>query len=187
VPGSTVETGTDPTATIDAETVVRATPPDVLPDPDPEPDPDPAPDLEIDLFDASTDAAIAPVKDGAEIALSSFEDLTVAAAVPADSPLSGRVESMRVTLNDGEFVAVENVEPYALFGDARGDFYGGTLKRGTNEVTFEQYSESNAGGQLLATTSRTFALVDPIKPESAVIARINAGGPAVAASDGGPA
>ena len=69
---------------------------------------------------------------------------------------------MALDLNDGEVTRTENVTPYALFGDIRGDFSGRDepFAPGTHTLTLDLYSEDGLGGDLLGTVERSFTLVD---------------------------
>jgi hypothetical protein len=118
--------------------------------------------LEIGLFDADTDTLIATLEDGVVIneSLVSGRSLTVAAFVPDDSPLADEVHSIRLNLNDGQVTQIENVEPYALFGDFNGDFNGGSIPTGDNTITFEIFDRNRARGELLETVAIDFSIVD---------------------------
>ena len=119
-------------------------------------------DLLIGLYDAGTDQLVQVLEDGDSLAASSLDldDLNVAAFVPDSSAFSGQVESMQVLLNGAAATSFfENVEPYALFGDALGDFFQGSLPTGRNTIAFELYSEDNGQGELLATIERNFTIL----------------------------
>ncbi|MEL7011632.1 MAG: hypothetical protein AAGM29_24110, partial [Cyanobacteria bacterium J06588_4] len=81
--------------------------------------------LDIGLYDTDTNALVTTIDDGEAIPASTLLDrnLTIAAFVPEDSLLFGKVESMLLDLNDGQVTRTENVEPYALFGDNSGNFF----------------------------------------------------------------
>ncbi len=118
--------------------------------------------VEVGLYDADTDELIALIGDGDEIRLDGAADrnLTIAAIVPPDSPLFDDVESMRIDLNDGAVVNVENLEAYSLFGNTGSDFQGGDIPTGENVVTFDLFSENQLQGDFLGTLTRNFTILD---------------------------
>ena len=120
--------------------------------------------LNVGLYDTDTDALIAPLQNGSVIEASVLADrnLTIAAVVPEDSIFADKVESMFLNLNDGEFTQIENVEPYALFGDVpKGDFIGGGLTlQGSNTITFDLYTKNGLRGDLIQTVSVEFEITN---------------------------
>jgi hypothetical protein len=119
--------------------------------------------LEIGLFDTDTDTLIAVLEEGSQISASLLEgrNVTIAATVPNGSALSGQVESARLNLNQGQITQTENVEPYALYGDRKGDFFRGEpIPLGNNSLIFELYSENKAQGQLVDTITVNFTIVE---------------------------
>ncbi|MEM9001941.1 MAG: Ig-like domain-containing protein, partial [Cyanobacteria bacterium P01_F01_bin.86] len=105
-------------------------------------------DLDIGLYDADTDTLITPISEGDEILASTLagRNVTLAALVPDDSLFAGAVESMFLDLNEGAITQTENIEPYALFGDIKGDFRGGDLPVGDNQIAFDLYSQNRLKG-----------------------------------------
>ena len=65
--------------------------------------------------------------------------------------LSG-LKSVLFGFNDIETHRIENVSPYALFGDSNGDYHGGEsgFREGENSITATAYSENFARGSELA-------------------------------------
>ncbi|MEL7315248.1 MAG: cadherin-like domain-containing protein, partial [Cyanobacteria bacterium J06559_3] len=124
-------------------------------------------DLNIGLYDADTDTLITLIGEGDEILASTLagRDVTLAALVPDDSPFVGQVESMFLDLNEGQRTRRENAEPYALFGDIKGDFRGGDLPVGDNQIAFDLYSENGLRGELLDTVTRSFTIVEDRSPD----------------------
>ena len=126
-------------------------------------DPDPGADTESDYLtfnfvDTDTNEVIAALNDGDVLAADLFEGRNVSIAayhIDVDSP----VESVQLTL--GSQSRLENVEPYALFGDTRGDFYDGmTLEAGPQDLQFSAYSEDKGAGDLLETMTLQFTVED---------------------------
>ncbi|MEO0363448.1 MAG: hypothetical protein AAF322_20165, partial [Pseudomonadota bacterium] len=132
--------------------------PDPDPDPQPDPDPDPAPTLELSFFDADTGERLAPADDGATLDAALFEGRQVTiAAEPADGVAIGSVRLEAPGLND----KIENVAPYALFGDRSGDFLGGAdLPPGDYEVTLTAFAGKNGTGAVLDSFTIDFSVED---------------------------
>ncbi|MBX2854039.1 MAG: vanadium-dependent haloperoxidase [Rhodobacteraceae bacterium] len=114
------------------------------------------------LYDAATDALITMLEEGAEIARSTVADreVTIAAYVADDSFQFMDAESMRLNMDNGAVKRVENVEPYALFGDRDGDFFGGEIAAGDHTLAYEVYSEDGGAGVLLAHDVFEFTILD---------------------------
>lgn len=119
-------------------------------------------DLVVGLYDTSNDTLIKTIEEGDRIVVDTTENLSIGVYVPEDSSLFGQAESMFFDLNDGMVTQTENVEPYALFGDRSGDFNGGSIPTGANEITLEVYSQNNLGGELLQEVTLDFTLVDNV-------------------------
>ena len=110
-----------------------------------------APRATLSLVDADADRALLAlgawtVLDAESVA---GRDLSVAAGAGVPG-----VASARLTLGDGHS-QVENVAPYALFGDRRGDFRGGlALSEGDRvEVEAELFAGRDAAGASLGQAS----------------------------------
>ncbi|MGK7890939.1 MAG: metallophosphoesterase [Leptolyngbyaceae cyanobacterium] len=118
-------------------------------------------DVTVGLYDADTDSLIQTREDGAELAVTSGQNLTDAAVVNKTSEYFGDVESMFLNLNEGQVRQTENVEPYALFGDRQGDFrVGSGLSLGDNTISLDIYSKNQLNGELLDTITRSFTLIE---------------------------
>ena len=76
-----------------------------------------------------------------------------------NNSFTDQMESIRLDLNNGQITKIENIEPYALFGDTNGDFNGGSIPLGDNTLDFELYSKNKAQGELLDTVKLNFTLV----------------------------
>ncbi|MGF1522850.1 MAG: beta strand repeat-containing protein [Leptolyngbyaceae cyanobacterium] len=125
-----------------------------------------APTLDVGLFNADTDTLIATLADHTEINASDIagRNITLAAFVPEDSPLAGDIGSIFLNLNDGQITRRENAEPYALFGDIKGDLNSGDfeLAAGKNVFSLEVFSERGLQGNLLETVTRSFTVIDDL-------------------------
>ncbi len=98
-------------------------------------EPPPAPSESVSLgryylVDADTDQILTELVEGSRIdsALLTDHDLTIMATANTAHSAAGSIESVRLTFDRGVATRIENVEPYALFGDQNGDAAGG-LKR----------------------------------------------------------
>ncbi|MEO0761733.1 MAG: Ig-like domain-containing protein, partial [Pseudomonadota bacterium] len=111
--------------------------------------------IELVLYDTVLDEAIATLEDGATVALdaAALDTLTVVA-----TPAGTDVESMRLELGT-TVERVENIAPYALFGDTGGDLAAGTLGFGAHDLAVTAYSDDGAGGLVLGERSLDFTLV----------------------------
>ncbi|MDX2302172.1 MAG: hypothetical protein NW226_05195, partial [Microscillaceae bacterium] len=102
---------------------------------------------EIVLFNAETDKEVAVLTDGAQIDLSQVgtNNLTIVART---SPKT--VGSVKLALSGPLNInRVENLAPYALFGDSNnstGDLFGQAFTAGSYSITATAYNESNATG-----------------------------------------
>ncbi|MFW6296607.1 MAG: malectin domain-containing carbohydrate-binding protein [Halothece sp.] len=117
--------------------------------------------IEVGLYNAESNRLIENIQDGKTIDGSNLENqnLTIAASV-SDSSLQGQVESMALNLNNEQATQIENVEPYALFGDINGDFLSGSgIPQGNNTISFELYSQNEANGDLLETVTMDFEII----------------------------
>ncbi|MEL6519836.1 MAG: Ig-like domain-containing protein, partial [Pseudomonadota bacterium] len=106
--------------------------------------------FEIFLVDTATDLRIGQIEDGDVINTQGLDlnqlSLEVAAA--------DEVASMRITLDGSS--QVENVVPYAAFGDIFGDFKDGTISNGTHSLKAEAFAGKNTNGGLLDEEDITF-------------------------------
>ena len=111
-------------------------------------------DFQVFIADATSDEFLIEVTNGAELDAELFEDRDLTIVV--ESALEG-LESIRMTLDD--HVQVESYLPYALFGDARGDYHGGAdFSEGEYNLTLAGFEENRANGELLATELFNFTI-----------------------------
>jgi hypothetical protein len=114
------------------------------------------------LVDADTDQILAELVEGSRIdsALLTDHSLTIMATANTGHSAAGSIESVRLTFDEGVATRVENVEPYALFGDQNGDVAGGlNLDTGQHKITFDLYGADGAQGNLLAADSVSFFVI----------------------------
>ncbi len=118
------------------------------------------------FVDTNSDKTLFEIKDGAYIDINEVAGKTIGlyASLNDDHSLADSVKSARLNM-DGAKSRVENVEPYALYGDnSSGDFYDGTdnLKAGeTYELEVGFYSKNKASGKRLEKEEVEFTLYDP--------------------------
>lgn len=143
------------------------TPPAVDPDPAPiDPAPvDPAPvdppsgDVALNFYlaDVQTDEIIMALEPGAKIPASVLEnrDVTVFAETADGSAAPGSVE---ISMNGA--TSLENITPYALFGDKNGDFLkGAAFASGDNAIDVSVFSGKNGTGSVLEQSTLSFEIV----------------------------
>ena len=113
------------------------------------------PDVKLYLIDANTDQRIAEITEGSTLDMSGLQDGSL--SIEADVA-GGGVASATLDLNgSGGPTQTESVEPYALFGDAGGDFAGGTLGTGSHTLTVSLYDGENGGGSMVGERTFNFA------------------------------
>ena len=93
------------------------------------------------VVDASSGAELFELTNGASIDAESLPD-----AVNVVAKTGFDVKSVLFDLNDGVYTRLENVVPYALFGDVRGNYLRGTLPVGEHKLTATPYAQNRARG-----------------------------------------
>lgn len=120
--------------------------------------PTPPSDVTFTLIDASTEQPIPgfdPMFNGAQINLLSLpSQLSIRANVPTS------FESVRFDFDGNNGFRVENVPPYALFGDIQGDYAPGPLALGPHTLSATPFTQNGAGGQPGSTGTITFSVVE---------------------------
>ncbi|MEM9221037.1 MAG: hypothetical protein AAGB11_01365 [Pseudomonadota bacterium] len=126
-----------------------------------------AEDLKITIVDTGDDDAVADITGGATVSFDLLDGVDASISVEVTDPsVASDVGSMRLTL--GGVVQVENVSPYALFGDKNGDFLGGQeFDPGDYTLKVEVFAGANAGGGLLSTATTNFAVEGDAQPPDA--------------------
>ncbi|MGF1447035.1 MAG: Ig-like domain-containing protein [Pikeienuella sp.] len=127
-------------------------------------DPDPVA-LILTLMDASEDAEIAQLTDGAEVTLTTEALADLSVTVSAESGSIGSV----VFFLDGDEIRTENVPPFALFGDNSGDLNAGTIAPGAHALTVVAYSADNGSGDEIGRQTIAFEIVEEV-PNTAPVA-----------------
>ena len=133
--------------------------PPAEPDPEPTPSaPDPQGEFSLYLYDAGTDTRLATITDGGNIPFQFVDDGNVSLVAEVDGI---DLASVELALTGGA-TKVENVTPYALFGNRGDDYSGGDpfSTPGQYELTLTGYAGRNASGDTLIEEVITFN-VDP--------------------------
>ena len=111
--------------------------------------------VELVLIDAEADLDLFTLEDGAEVnsaALSVLLSLRANITAPKSGPISV------LFLVNGERFHTENVAPYALSGDFKGDYYAWNLSPGENSVSALVFDGPNATGNFILSADATFTL-----------------------------
>lgn len=117
--------------------------------------------MAFSLYNSSSDALIdSSLTNGETVS----GDFTIVAT--PNQPVGSAVFSI-----NGEKTQTENVAPYALFGDANGDFAGGSLTPGVHTVEVEYFTGRNGKGASLGTESVSFTVAsaeEPVPPSGSL-------------------
>ncbi|MEM7490135.1 MAG: hypothetical protein AAF390_13525, partial [Pseudomonadota bacterium] len=126
---------------------------------DPPPPPPPSADASISLrlIDAKTDKVITSLTDGKSIDVDDLNlgNLSIEAVVNG-----AKAAKVKLDLN-GEVITTEEIVPYALFGDKSGNFAGGRIDTGSNEIKATAY---DSAGRVIAKTSVDFEFEEDAAP-----------------------
>ena len=126
-----------------------------------EPEPEPALDVVLTAVNADSDTILSNIENGGTLTV---EDLS--AGLNFAATVDGDVGSMLFSLDGGE-TQIENLPPYAAFGNNGTDFNGQSLPAGEHALSIEIYSEANGGGTLLSEQVITFTVTEQApEPES---------------------
>ncbi len=110
--------------------------------------------LGIVIVDAGTNRTVQELAPGSALSMSNLpEQLNIVALT------NGMAGSVLLDLNDGFLQRLENVAPYAIFGDVSGDYLPGSLAAGGYTVTATPYSEPMAGGTAGIPFSTSFTVI----------------------------
>jgi hypothetical protein len=133
----------------------------VTPPPAPEPKPEPEPEglLRLFLADADSDETLAEITGDGTLSRGDLaeRDLTVYATAEG-----GDVGSVRFAADGAYGGIIENVSPYAAFGDVNGDFRAGwgLFEDGTADLRLIAYSEERGRGTVLEELNVRLVLAD---------------------------
>jgi len=111
------------------------------------------------LIDSDQDTEIMEIEDGATLYLGDLpEDLNVQAVTNPE-----KVGSVKFEYDNGAHVKTENVAPYAMFGDSKGNYRshnGNHLTPGTHTLKATPYSRRKARGTAWTSMTVQFTVVD---------------------------
>ena len=147
--------------------------------------------IDFALWDTGTDEKIADISPDTTISEAELSGRKVAVV---GYEAVGQLVAESVEYISGHGTQVENIEPYAQFGDASGDLRGGVeLGTGLHELTAKVFSGDNRGGELLETVALAFEITaavpqpepdpEPIPPEPLPAGRLAFGSETVRQSD----
>ena len=118
--------------------------------------------LTVGVYDATTDARVATLADGATLDATALgANSTFAVAVDPTGALAGKVGSVRLTLSgDAAAARTETGAPYSLFGDKDGDLKGGGLALGPGSYHFavDVFSGAKGTGKLVDSFDYDFSV-----------------------------
>ncbi|MEO1552529.1 MAG: TadE/TadG family type IV pilus assembly protein [Pseudomonadota bacterium] len=129
-------------------------------------------EFHLGLYDTDTDDLIAEFGDGAVIEIDENwdDDLTIAITLDSSHDLYGQDDSVRFTLSGPESQnRIENVEPYAMFGDSGiSNMVGEPFDMGEFSLRIQVYDGGSASGTELFDETINFTLVleDDTEPET---------------------
>lgn len=117
--------------------------------------------LDIQLIDSSTDKVLVDLHQGAKLSSDDFSGRKITLSAEAIDSSIANIGSVKLEL-DGKYVKIENVAPYALFGDnGKGNFFGGAqLADGNHTITLTTYSGKNGKGSVLEEVAVNFEVGD---------------------------
>ncbi|MEM9004225.1 MAG: DUF5060 domain-containing protein [Cyanobacteria bacterium P01_F01_bin.86] len=130
------------------------------------PDSNPTPDdalMSFALVNAETDKVVAGYENlGADSTINlnklDLDKFNIIAQINPDHPEADSIKSMKFESPLGN--RTEAVEPYALFGDVNGDFYGQTAETGKFTLKATAYAGANAQGPSVSSVNLDYTMVD---------------------------
>jgi len=116
--------------------------------------------IEISLIDTFTDKVVTGLSDGIKLSSDDLGGRKLTISAEAFDPDTANIGSMKLEM--GSYSRIENVAPYALFGDnAKGNFLGGQkLAEGTHTATLTTYSGKKGTGSVLEEVTIQFEIGD---------------------------
>ncbi|TRZ43495.1 malectin domain-containing carbohydrate-binding protein [Robertkochia solimangrovi] len=124
----------------------------------------------ITLINATSDVDLFNLVNGVNINMNDIGNVGLNLRA---NPASGSVGSVKFVLSGAlNYTRMESVQPYALFGDSNGDYYGINLPNGNYTITATPYSGSGGSGIVGEPMTFSFSIssdgslrseIDPIK------------------------
>jgi len=131
-------------------------------------------DITLGLYTSDSDELIVDFGDDAVIVLPQDQlgDLTLVVSIPADSDFYGDDESVEFRLRgDKSRTQTENVVPYALFGDANGDYHGQSWEYGEYEVRIRVWKKDKKKGKRLFNKTFDFDIIEPTEATTSTVTK----------------
>ena len=159
--------------------------PTPIPTPKPKLTPTPAPAdplLTLALVNAETDKVVKGFEDLAtnfEIDLADLDtsQYNLVALVNSDHSKANSVQSVKFEANFGygakSSQRTENVEPYALFGDEGGDFFGKPLTPGDVTIKANAYSKDGGKGSVVDILSLDYSVIDTDSVQASMVPELH--------------
>lgn len=137
--------------------------------------------ISFSLINASTNGTIGSISNGTSF--NSAQGVNIRAIAPSNT------NSVRMTLSGRQSISrIENVAPYALYGDISGNYLASNLASGSYTIRAIAYSGSGGSGSVIADTSISFtvgsatsskapfAYPNPVKADGKVSIKLPNGG-----------
>ena len=126
------------------------------------PPPDSCDIVSYQLWNADNDTMIGVLANGDTIDLAVSGDVNFNIVAVTNPPIVGSV-AFTLSGTNG-YVSNENTAPYALFGDNNGDYSGQYLAVGAYTLAVQAYTETYNDGDLCASDSISFTVIDGTPP-----------------------
>ncbi|WP_299508472.1 hypothetical protein [uncultured Roseobacter sp.] len=135
--------------------------------------PSPLPgDIRISIVDTEADQILGVLSPGDDVPQSLLQDRLISISIDFGGNAAAKdIGSVKLTL--GDQTRVENVSPYALFGDKNGNFLPGeSFESGTYELAVEVYAGARATRDLLFAETIDFSIVSDTDPNTTPIVSV---------------
>lgn len=126
--------------------------------------------LGLTLVNATTNMPIGSIQDGDVLDLADFPESGL--SVIAETNMDG-IGSVIFGFNGVSSFRVENVAPYALAGDSRGNYYAANFPLGINTITATAYTGRRGSGTIAAEITINFEVIDSPVPTATAVGRIS--------------
>jgi hypothetical protein len=113
------------------------------------------------LVSASSNSSLGALSNGVSLSSSKTQNVNIRANAPSGAKsvvmtLSGATSTLRV----------EDVAPFALFGDSNGNYFSGSLKSGSYSLKASAYSGNGGSGSVIASTTINFSVTGSVAKAS---------------------
>jgi len=144
-------------------TVTPSATPTPTPAPSPTPSPTPSGEQAVTSFalvNADTNQPVAGYETLCDGAIVDLDALPACHLNIRANTNSSEIGSVRFAFDDDSSARVENVPPFALFGDVGGDYSGGRLQPGQHTLAATPFTQNWAGGVAGTTLAISFTVLD---------------------------